>query len=182
MFKAAPLEPGTKSKYSENVYNKGPLDVGQVKAAITKPFLKLRGTLSHFFDKNNALQLIICNHCCLTEVGHLFLVYLIMRITMSHLSSRMSCPLLSNSWTSADVVKISRRLSWGLKDSQCCMKPTQTSNFSSCSHIERGGTETRRVDMENSPGDWYRLSFSVPSLTPPPICRTNKFHDGNSEW
>lgn len=73
----------------------------------------------------------------MTKAGHLFLAYLNARITMSHLSSRMSRPLFSNSWTSADVPKISRRLSWGLKDSQCCTKPTQTINFSSCSHVEQ---------------------------------------------
>lgn len=48
---------------------------------------------------------------------------------MSHLSSKMSRPLLSNSWTSADVVKISWRRSSGLKDSQCCMRWTQMTHF-----------------------------------------------------
>lgn len=54
------------------------------------------------------------------KVGYLF--YRKRIITMNHLSSRMSRPLFSNSWMSADVVKISWSCSSGLKDCQCCMR------------------------------------------------------------
>lgn len=60
--------------------------------------------------------------------------------SMSHLSSRMSCPLFSKSWTSADAQKTSWRPSWGHNNAQCCK--INTTDFTTCTEYRVNYTNT----------------------------------------